>query len=145
MDLMKVATQLLLSKFSGGQPGLTETVVSAALSKLMPTNSGGDLDLGSLLSQINGGGLASLASSWLGDSDNSPISSGQIMDLFGQSKIKNFADEIGIDEATASNGLSDMIPNLIDKSSQGGSLLDAVGGGDLGSLAKGAIGSFFKS
>ncbi len=142
---MKIATQLLMSKLGGSNSGLSDTLVSAALSKLMPTNGSGDLDLGSLLGQLNGGGLASLASSWLGDGDNSPISGNQIADLFGQSKIKSFADEIGVDESTASNGLSDIIPGLIDGNSKGGSLLDAVGGNDmLGSLAKGALGSLFK-
>lgn len=63
------------------------------------------------------------------------------MDLFGQDKVKSFADEIGVDEATASNGLSDIIPDLIDKNSEGGSLLD---GDAMGALAKGALGSLFK-
>lgn len=67
MDLMKIATQLLMSKLGGSHSGLTETIISVALSKLMPTNGSGDLDLGGLLGQLNGGGLASLASSWLGD------------------------------------------------------------------------------
>jgi uncharacterized protein YidB (DUF937 family) len=142
---MKIATQLLMNKLGGSNSGLTETILSAALSKLMPTNSGGDLDLGGLLSQLNGGGLAALASSWLGDGANSPISGSQIADLFGQSKISSFANEIGVDEATATNGLSDIIPDLIDSNSNGGSLLDSVGGSDmLDSLAKGALGSLFK-
>ena len=145
MDLMKIATQLLMSKLSGGNSNLTETVVSAALSNLLPTNSGGDLDLGSLIGQLNGGGLASLASSWLGDGPNDAISGNQIADLFGQSKVSSFANDLGVDEATASNGLSDIIPSLIDSSSKGGSLLDSVGGNEmLGSLAKGALDSLFK-
>lgn len=146
MDLMKIATQLVMSKLSsGGQSNLNEGLVGAALSNLLPTNSGGDLDLGGLLGQLNGGGLASIAASWLGDGDNSPVSGNQIADVLGQSKISEFAKTVGVDEATASNGLSDIIPNLIDNSSKGGSLLDSVGGSDmLGSLAKGALGSLFK-
>ncbi|MGH1439547.1 MAG: YidB family protein [Cellvibrionaceae bacterium] len=146
MDLMKIATQLLMSKLSsGGSSSLTEGVVGAALSNLLPTNSGGDLDLGGLLGQMNGGGLASLAASFLGDGANDSMSGNQITDLFGQSKISSFANDLGVDESTASNSLSDIIPNLIDSNSKGGSLLDSVGGGDmLGSLAKGALGSLFK-
>jgi len=115
------------------------------LSSLLPTNSSGDLDLGGLLGQMNGGGLASLAASFLGDGANDNMSGSQITDLFGQSKVSGFADALGVDESTASNGLSDIIPNLIDSNSKGGSLLDSVGGSDmLGSLAKGALGSLFK-
>ncbi len=145
MDLMKIATQLLINQLGGSNSNLSESVVSAALSKLMPTNSSGDLDLGSLLGQLNGGGLASMAASWLGDGDNSSVSGSQITDLFGQSQVQSFAQDLGVDESTASNGLSNMIPDLIDGSSKGGSLLDSIGGGDMmGSLAKGALGSLFK-
>jgi len=146
MDLMKIATQLLMSKLSsGGNSSLSEGAIGAALSNLLPTNSSGDLDLGGLLGQMNGGGLASLAASFLGDGANQPMSGNQITDLFGQSKMSGFAKDLGVDESTASNSLSDIIPNLIDSNSKGGSLLDSVGGSDmLGSLAKGALGSLFK-
>ena len=146
MDLMKIATQLLMSKLSsGGNSSLNEGMVGAALSSLFPTNSGGDLDLGGLLGQMNCGGLASLAASFLGDGKNDSMSGSQITDLFGQSKMSGFANALGVDESTASNSLSDIIPNLIDSNSKGGSLLDSLGGSDmLGSLAKGALGSLFK-
>lgn len=145
MDLMKIATQLIMSQLGGSNSNLSEGVVSAALSKLMPTNSSGDLDLGGLLGQLNGGGLASMAASWLGDGDNSPMDGNQITDLFGQSQVQNFAQDLGVDENTATSGLSNMIPSLIDANSEGGSILDSLGGGDmLGSLAKGALGSLFK-
>ena len=142
---MKIATQLIMSQLGGGNSNVSEDVVSAALSKLMPTNSSGDLDLGGLLGQLNGGGLASMAASWLGDGSNSPMDGKQITDLFGQSQVQNFAQELGVDESTATSGLSNMIPSLIDGNSNGGSLLDSLGGSDMiGSLAKGALGSFFK-
>lgn len=145
MDLMKIATQLIMSQLGGGNSNMSEDVVSGALSKLMPTNSSGDLDLGGLLGQLNGGGLASMAASWLGDGDNSPMDGNQITDLFGQSQVQNFAQDLGVDENSATSGLSNMIPSLIDGNSNGGSLLDSLGGSDMiGSLAKGALGSFFK-
>lgn len=146
MDLMKIATQLLMSKLSsGGNSSLSEGVIGAALSNLLPTNSGGDLDLGGLLGQLNGGGLASMAASWLGDGSNDNMSASQVTSMFGESKVNDFANALGVDKDTASNGLSDIIPSLIDSNSKGGSLLDSVGGSDmLGSLAKGALGSLFK-
>ena len=57
----------------------------------------------------------------------------------------NFAQELGVDENTAASGLSNMILSLIDGNSNGISLLDSLCGSDMiGSLAKGALGSFFK-
>lgn len=146
MDLMKIATQLLMGRLSAeGNSNISENLIGAALSNLLPTQSSGDLDLGALLGQLNGGGLASLAASWLGDGNNAAMSSNQITDLFGESKINDFASQLGLDSNTASNSLSDIIPALIDSNSKGGSLLDAVGGSDmLGSLAKSALGSLFK-
>jgi uncharacterized protein YidB (DUF937 family) len=141
MDLMKLATQLLMNKMGGSNSGISDVVMSAALSKLLPTNNGGDLDLGGLVGQLNGGGLASLAASWLGDGDNSPVSGNQIADILGQGNVRNFANEIGVDENTASSGLSDIIPGLIDQNSKGGSLLD---NDMVASLAKNALGSLFK-
>ena len=144
MDLIKIAAQLFISKLGSSGSGLDISKVISSLSTLLPTK-GGELDLGSLVGQLQGGGLASLAASWLGDGANEGFSAGQLLSLLGQGKVENFANQLGIETQTASQGLSDMIPELIDKSSQGGSLLDAVGGGDmLGSLAKGALGSLFK-
>jgi uncharacterized protein YidB (DUF937 family) len=134
-----------MSHLGGSNSNVSENIISAALSKLMPTNSSDGLDIQGLLGQLNGGGSASMAASWLGDGSNSSVDSKQIIDLFGQSKVTSFAQDLGVDENTAIGGLSSMIPNLIDGSSKGGSLLDSIGGGDMiGSLAKGALGSFFK-
>ena len=128
MDLLKIGAQLLMSKIGGG--ALNEGGVMSALSKLLPTN-GGELDLGSLVSKFSGGGLMSMASSWLGDGDNEAVGSSQILDIFGEDKVSEFASELNIDKGAAAEGLSGMIPDLISKQSEGGSLL-----GGLGALGK---------
>jgi hypothetical protein len=57
----------------------------------------------------------------------------------------SFAQELGVDENTATSGLSNMIPSLIDGNRNGGSLLNSLCGSDMiSSLAKGNLGSFFK-
>lgn len=63
------------------------------------------------------------------------------MKLLGEGEISNFASKLGTDSATAAGGLADVLPQLVDQSSQGGSLLDAAGG--LGGLM-GAAKSFLK-
>lgn len=142
MSLLNVAAQLFLNNLGSQGSNLGESNVVSALTNLLPTNSQGDLDLGSILSMFQGSsGLASLAASWLGDGGNSPISAGQIMEMFGQSKVQGFANELNLDENAASTGLSNMIPDLIDQNSKGGSLMDSD---MMGSLAKGVLGSLFK-
>ena len=133
MDIMQIGVQLLQSKLgSNVQAG----DISSALSGLL----GGDnFDIGSLISKIQGNsGLASMATSWLGDGANSAMSGSQVMDIFGKDKVSEFASKLNIDEGTASDGLADMLPQLIDKASSGGSMLESamgsMGGGSTGGL-----------
>ena len=135
MDIIQIGAQLLQSKLGSN---LQTGDIASALGGLL----GGDnFDIGSLISKVQGNsGLASMAASWLGDGANSAMSGSQIMDIFGKDKVSEFATKLNIDEATASNGLADMLPQLIDKASSGGSLLDSAmgsmgGAGDLMGMA----------
>ena len=123
MDIMQIGVQLLQSKLGSN---IQTSDIASALSGLL----GGDnFDIGSLISKIQGNsGLASMAASWLGDGANSAMSGSQVMDIFGKDKVTEFASKLNIDEGTASNGLADMLPQLIDKASSGGSLLDSAMG-----------------
>ncbi len=133
MDLLKIGTELFMKKL-GSQGGLDNNNVMSALGKLLPTGDNGDLDIGSLLGMVKGGGLASLASSWLGNGANEGISANQIMSLLGENKVSDFASSLNLNKDTAAEGLSDMIPNLIDKNSEGGNLLGNIASSVLGKL-----------
>jgi hypothetical protein len=121
-----MAAQLFLDK-SGGNTGLDVGTVASALKKLLPID-GNDLNIGALISQFGAGDLASIVGSWLGDGDNDAITGTNIRDALGSDKVASFASELGIDANKASEGLAGMIPELINKNSSGGSLLDSVGG-----------------
>jgi uncharacterized protein YidB (DUF937 family) len=128
MDLMKLGTQLILSKLGGNT---NEGGIESALSSLLGGgNSGGGLDLGSLVSGMmkNGGGLENIVGSWLGDGENEAVSGSQIKDMLGSDKISEFASKLGIDDDSAADSLAEAVPQMVDKGSSGGSLLDAVGG-----------------
>lgn len=135
MDIMKLATQLLASKL-GGSSGGNGDLVQSVIGNLLGGSGDKGLDLGSLVGNLEGGGLGDIAKSWLGDGDNAEISSSQLEGLLGSDKIKEAASQLGTDEGSLLSGLKDMIPQVVDKSSSGGSLLDSVGGlGGLASLA----------
>lgn len=125
MDIKGLATQLLMSKISGANDS---GAAASALDDLVGGSSG--FDLGDIVGQFTGGGadLASKAQSWLGDGSNESISPAQIQDAIGGDKIEAFASKLGIGRDEASGSLSRMLPELIDKSSKGGNLLDSVGG-----------------
>ena len=123
MDLMKLGTQLLASKLgSGADSG----AVSSALGGLL-SGSGGESGLGGIIAAMQGKGLGSIAESWLGDGDNAEISSEQVRDVVGSDKIAGMASQLNTDEDSLLNGLKDALPQIIDKSSSGGSLLDSAG------------------
>lgn len=127
-----MAAQLFLDK-SGGNTGLDVGSVANALKKLLPGD-GNDLNIGALVSQFGSGDLASMVGSWLGDGANDAIGGANIADVLGSDK---FASELGIDSDKASSGLADVIPELVNKNSSGGSLLDSLGGAEgMASFAK---------
>lgn len=127
MDIMKLATQLLASKL-GGNAGGDSDMVSSVIGNLLGGSSGEGIDLGSIIGNLQNSGLGNIAESWLGDGDNEGISSSQIESMLGSEKIQAAAEQLGTDQNSLLQGLQDMIPQVVDKSSSGGSLLDSVGG-----------------
>jgi uncharacterized protein YidB (DUF937 family) len=125
MDLKSLATQLITEKLGGkNDPATTESAIGDLIG-------GGDkFDLGAIVGKFTGSGgdIAKKAKSWLGDSDNDSISASQLQDVLGSDKIEGFAKKLGIGKEEASDKLSEILPQLIDKGSRGGDLLDSVGG-----------------
>lgn len=135
---MKLGTQLLMSKMGGGA-NADSGAVQNALGSLL---GGGDSpDIGSLLSGLQSGGLGDVAKSWLGDGDNAPISTDQIKGVVDENKLSQLASALGTDEGSVLSGLQDAMPQMVDKASTGGSLLDSIGGlAGAAKLAKGLLG-----
>ncbi|MBL4852334.1 MAG: DUF937 domain-containing protein [Gammaproteobacteria bacterium] len=128
MNIANLATEIFMKKM--GASGSSGDITSA-LTSLLGGNSGGgdsDIDIMGLVSKFQSKGLGGVVSSWLGDGDNDGISTDQVTNMLGESNISEFASKIGVDPSTALNGLKDTIPDMIDQSSSGGSLLDSVGG-----------------
>ncbi|MFQ3247391.1 MAG: hypothetical protein ACI9SP_004047 [Arenicella sp.] len=135
MDMMQLATQVLASKL-GGNASQSDSSVENVIGNLLGASNGSGIDLGSLVSTLQNSGLGDIAQSWLGDGDNSDISRTQVESIFGSDKIQNAARELGTDQNDLLRGLQDMLPQVVDKSSSGGSLLDSIGGmGGLANLA----------
>ncbi len=131
-DLIKMgATMFINSKMSGDNgSNLDMGSLISALSGLAGGNdsNGGGIDFGSILSKMQSADMADIASSWLGDGENKEVSHSQITDIFGSDKISEFANKLGLSEDEAVGGLRDALPNMVDKASSGGSILDSIGG-----------------
>ncbi len=125
VDLLEMATELF-----GNKPKTTNNSgLSDVLGSLLGGKNGKP-DLGSIIASMNNKGLGSIAESWLGDGDNKNISFDQIKDILGHEKVSETATQLNTDEGGLLESLSSMLPQLIDKSSKNGSLLDSFGGAD---------------
>ena len=130
-DLLKMgATAFMNSRNSGDAgSGLDLGSLTSALSGLTGGNSdNGGFDIGSILGKMQGGGMADMAQSWLGDGDNEPMEDDHVVNMFGSDKISEFASQLGLSESEAIGGLRDAMPQMVDNASSGGSLLDSIGG-----------------
>lgn len=125
MDLKQIAIQLFMKNMRGANDS---SVAESALNELV--GKGDNFDIADLVETFTGkgGGLAAMAASWLGDGVNDSVSASQLQDVLGQGKVESFAKKLGISKEDASDQLAEFLPQLIDKSSRGGSLLDATGG-----------------
>ncbi|MDD3446072.1 MAG: YidB family protein [Zavarzinia sp.] len=121
MDILKVAVELLGNYFGDK---VDDSALGSAAKGLFG-GAGGDIYLAGLVSKVSGsGGLQSLVGSWLGDGANQALDPAQILSIFGGDKVSAFAGELGIGQDQAAGGLAAVIPQLIDRFSKGGALLD---------------------
>ncbi len=125
MDLIEMGTQLLRQQLNIDVDAAT---VNRALSQLIGDGQGG-IDLAGLASaMMQNQDLGALLGSWLGDGANQSISAGKVEEIFTSEQLGQFADRLGIGSQEAARGLADVLPQLMDKGSSGGSLLDQFGG-----------------
>lgn len=132
MSLIETAAELFKQHLGESGSNLDVSSIVSALSGLLKTENG-ELDLGALLSQVQSGDLADMAASWLGNGGNAPMSVDNIMNLFGDDQLNDFASQLNIGKTEAADGLSGMIPKLIDAKSEDGNLA-GIASGILGKL-----------
>jgi uncharacterized protein YidB (DUF937 family) len=90
----------------------------------------GDADigggLGGLLDQFRRAGFGEQASSWVGTGPNRPISSDAVEKTFGRDGVAAIARRAGVSEQDASRGLSELMPEVVDRVTPNGQLPDAA-------------------
>ena len=133
-DIISMGAGAFKDKLGGD--GADSSAITDALSGLFSNEEGG-FDLGNIVSSVTSGGeggIGSIVSSWLGDGENAGVDGSQLTELLGSDKISAFAEKLGIDTDTALSGLTDAVPNIVDKASEGGSLMGSLLGAVTGGL-----------
>jgi uncharacterized protein YidB (DUF937 family) len=68
-----------------------------------------------VLDKFKASGLAQQAESWVGTGANLPVSPDQLSQVLGSANLGELASKIGLPTGTATSGLAEMLPQLIDK------------------------------
>jgi uncharacterized protein YidB (DUF937 family) len=81
--------------------------------------------LGGLLGQMERAGFGDQARSWVGTGENMPISPEALGQVFGQDGIDEIARRAGLTPDQASRGLSELLPEVVDRVTPDGRVPDA--------------------
>ncbi len=89
--------------------------------------------LGGLVEQFQRGGLGDVMSSWIGTSQNQPISPDQLGGVLGDDLIGKLTQQTGMNPGDLLGQLSQMLPQMVDQATPAGKLPEG-GLGDIGAI-----------
>ena len=67
-------------------------------------------------------GLGDIFSSWISTGENKPITSEQVQHALGNEQIQKLAEQVGVSRDAVSQGLTSMLPEIIDKLTPNGTI-----------------------
>ncbi|MET0919390.1 MAG: YidB family protein, partial [Burkholderiales bacterium] len=107
----------------GGSGGLGD-LIGSMLGGAAGGGMGGPMagGLGGLLEQFQRAGFGQQAQSWVGTGQNLPISPDVIGQIFGQGGLSQIAQQAGLSEQETSEGLSQLLPDVVDHVTPGGQM-----------------------
>ena len=111
--LLPVVMSMLANRQGGGMGG----AASAGMG-----GSGGSGGLGSLIEQMTRSGFGQQASSWVGTGANEPLPPDAWSDVLGSDRLAAIATQAGLSEEQTRTGLSDLMPEVVDRLTPGGQM-----------------------
>ena len=124
-ELLNLGASVIRGNSDEATTALDPDQLSSALGSLFGGKEG-KLDFGTLLGKMKDSGLDDIVVSWLGNGKNSPISGETVKALLGSDTIADFASMLGISEKSAETAIADALPEMVDKASPEGSLLEDI-------------------
>lgn len=128
MALLPVVLGMLASRQRAPSAGFGEADRGGGLGDLLGQvlgGSHGSAGLGGLLEQFQRAGFGDQARSWVSTGRNLPIPPEAVEQVFGRGGIAEIARRAGVSEAEASTGLSQLMPEVVDRVTPDGQLPDA--------------------
>jgi uncharacterized protein YidB (DUF937 family) len=120
--LLPIVLGMLMSRqgTSQGPGGL-----GGLLGELMGGGRGGHGGgMGQILEQFQRAGFGREADSWVSTGQNAPISPDAVRQVFGEDALSRIARQAGISEGETSRGLSELLPEVVDRVTPDGRVPD---------------------
>ena len=111
----------MLANRQGGSGASGLSALTAGLGGLGGAGSGGG-GLGGLLEQLTKSGYGQQANSWVGTGTNEPIEPQAWSQILGSDKLAAIAAQAGLSEDQTRHGLSELMPQVVDHLTPGGSM-----------------------
>jgi uncharacterized protein YidB (DUF937 family) len=77
-----------------------------------------------ILGKLQQGGYGEQAQSWIGTGRNLPIDPGALSQIFGHGQLGQLAQQFGLSPQQASEGLADVLPQVVDQMTPQGQVPD---------------------
>jgi uncharacterized protein YidB (DUF937 family) len=103
-----------------GHGGQGQNPLLQAALQLLQQNGG----IEGMLDKFRQGGYADQAASWQSTGQNLPVSGSALQEVLGSGAIGQIARELGMSHGDAAGGLAQVLPQLIDKFTPGGTVPD---------------------
>lgn len=120
MSLFDNLSKGLIGQLTRG--GRQQSNLMAAVAQLISSGKIGGLS--GLTQLFNQRGHGDKMASWVSTGENQPISPDELKDTLGQERVREIANTAGVSEDEASRGLSDVLPQLVDKMTPSGQMPD---------------------
>ena len=127
MALMPIVLGMLANRGSRNAPG-----AGGGLADMLGQVLGGGAGrggaaggLGGLLEQLQRSGFGEQADSWVARGANKPIPPDAMTQIFGRDGLEQISRQAGISQDEASRGLSQLLPEVVDRMTPDGDVPDA--------------------
>ena len=130
MALMPIVLGMLANRGSGGASRAQANVAPGSgglgdlLGQVLGGAGGSAGGLGGLLEQLQRTGFREQADSWVSRGTNKPISPDAMSQIFGQDGLQQISRHAGLSEEETSRGLSQLLPEVVDRVTPGGQVPD---------------------
>jgi uncharacterized protein YidB (DUF937 family) len=129
LALLPVVLGMLASRQRGQSAGIGEPGTGGGLgdvvAQVLGGSSRGPGGLGALVEQFQRAGFGDQVRSWVSTGSNLPIPPGAVEQVFGRGGLAEIARRAGVSEEDASAGLSQLMPEVIDRVTPEGQVPDA--------------------